>query len=163
MVRLFEISDQIERVLAEGTDRETGEITEEALEALDELDGELAEKALNVACYIKGEKAEAAAVKVEADRLAERAKVHKRRADRLEGYLGSHLEVGSKYSDARTAIGWRKSSVVEVYDLDALPEEMRREVPARWEPDKKAIKEAAKVGIETPGARVETRHNLQIK
>lgn len=167
-MKLYEISDKIEQVLIAGTDRETGEISDEALAALDELEGAFEAKALNVAAYIKGEEAEAEAVLTESQRLAQRAKLHQRRADRLRSYLAGHLSARThpseqpKLADARCAIRWRRSERVEVPDASLIPAEYIREKVVR-EPDKVALKKALSTGLEIPGASLAERWTMEIK
>ena len=167
-MKLYEISDKIEQVLLAGTDKETGEISDEALAALDELEAAFDEKALNVGCYIKGEEAEAAAVEAEAKRLIERAKLHGRRAERLRSYLSAHLSAHAhpsaqpRLANARCELRWRKSDRVEVPELSALPAAYVREKVTR-EPDKAELRKLLKSGVEIPGALLVERWSLEIK
>ena len=159
-MKLFEIHDAIEVVLAKGVDHETGEISEEALVELDGLEMARDEKSLAVARYLMGERAEAAAVKAQADRLAKRARIHANRADRLLGYLDAILPEGQKIHDDVVQIGWRSSTAVEVSALGKVPQAFVRVTEA---PDKKAIGEALKSGVEVPGAELVSRNRLQVK
>jgi hypothetical protein len=91
-MKLYEISDEIERVMAEAIDRETGEIAEGAAELLDSLQMDLKDKALAVAKYAHGELAEAAAIKERAKQNLARAERHERHASwLLESYLAEYL------------------------------------------------------------------------
>ena len=159
-MRLFEIHDAIEMVLAKGVDHETGEISEEAIAELDGLEMTRIAKSLAVARYLMGERAEAAAVKAQADRLAKRARIHANRADRLLRYLAANMPEGNKLHDDVVQIGWRSSTAVEVSDLGLVPQAFVRVTEA---PDKKAIGEALKSGVEVPGAELVTRNRLQVK
>ena len=92
-MKLFELSDQIERVMAEAIDHETGEISEEAASLLDSLQLDLEQKALAVAKYAMGEQAEAAAIRAQAAKNVTRAEQHERHATWLiETYLAEHLK-----------------------------------------------------------------------
>lgn len=159
-MRLFEIHHEIERILAEEVDRDTGEILDSTLAKLDALEIERDAKALQVARYLKGEQAEAEAVKTQAEKLAARARVHAGRAARLKGYLLDHCEPGRKLSDEVSQITWRKSTSVELVDFDELPEEYQR---VSVSADKTRIGEALKSGKEVPGARLVTRQNVQVR
>lgn len=161
-MRLFEIPEAIEYVLATEVDRETGEITDDTLAKLDELEMKLDEKALAVAAYLKGERAEAAAVKDQADKLAQRARRHANRADRLESYLATHLPEGRELSDATSEIKWRKSTAVDVLDVDCLPESLVT-LKTTSSPDKREIAKLLKAGEVVPGARLIERRNMQVK
>jgi hypothetical protein len=161
-MKLFEIHDEIEQVLAAGTDRETGEISEQCLVALDDLEIQRTEKALSVAAYLKGEQAEAEAIKAQADKLVARAKVHERRAEWLLSYLERHVEEGTKISDSRSEIGWRESAAANVPNVDALEAKYVREKTTR-EPDKKRILAELREGGEVAGAYLEKRKKLYVK
>src|SRR3990172_6443206 len=135
-MRLFEIQDEIEVLLAEGSDPETGEIAQQTLEALAVLEGARERKILDLACYVRGEVSEAEAVAEQAKRLQERAQRHQRRADRLARFLEERiLGRGEKLRDERVEVSWRKSSAVVIEDELALPMD-----PALWrirqEPDR---------------------------
>lgn len=160
-MRLYDISQAIEALLDASVDRETGEINEAALAELEALEEQREAKALAVAAYLVGQRLEADAIKAQAKRLAERAAVHARHADRLERYLESNLAVGEKLSDARVAISWRKSRAVEVdCDPTELPEEYVR---IRCEADKAALKAALESGEQVKGARLVERQSLIVR
>ena len=159
-MRLFEIPDAIEQIVNEGTDPETGEITEEAIAALDALEGEQEQKALYLGRMIIGERAEGEAVKAQADRLAKRAKSHTNRAARLERYISNNIGDAS-YRDSTVKIGWRNSEAVVIDDEGQIPETHSTYQPRK--PDKKLIKATISGGGKVPGARIEKRRNIQIK
>lgn len=160
-MRLYDISQQIEALLDASVDRDTGEINEAALAELESLEEQRATKALAVAAYLVGQRLEADAIKAQAKRLAERAAVHARHADRLERYLEANLSVGEKLSDARVAISWRKSRAVEIdCDPTELPEDYCR---IRCEPDKASIRAALEAGENIDGARLVERHAIQVR
>ena len=162
-MKLYEISDAIERVLAEYVDPETGEITDEGIEQLEKLELDRKEKALAVAAYLKGERAEAEAIGAEVKRLAQRQKTHERRAQRLEDYLAwAGVVPGEKLEDARSAISWRKSTRVLVENVEALPEEFVR-TKVEKSPDKVALKKALQSGREVNGAALDMRNNLVVR
>ena len=62
---------------------------------------------------------------------------------------------------ATLAVGRDKS--IDVYDADQLPDDYMREIPARYEPDKAAIRSAMDDGFDVPGARIVARDRLTIK
>jgi len=160
---LFKIEDRIQQIVLEGTNQETGEISDEALAELESMELAREEKVINWGLYIKGERAEADAVQKQADILSLRAKSHRARADKLEGTLERYLEPDEKFSDPRVVVKWRKSSAVEIYDEEALPRMFWRQKPTPLpEPDKKAVRDAMKLG-EVGGARIEHRHKLVIE
>lgn len=163
-MKLFEIDDAIEQVLNEEVDQETGEITPEAEARLDALVLEKERVALSIARYLKGEIVEGAAVKVEADRLARRAKVHENRAKWLTDYLGKFLKPDECYKDAAAEILWRHSQFVDAPDVEQLPSQFIREktVTTR-EPDKLALAVELKKGTQIKGATLVKRSKLVVK
>jgi DNA polymerase III delta prime subunit len=161
-MRLFEISEQLERIIFDSTD-ENGEISDEGLEAITEIEGELKQKATNVALYVLGEIAEAKAVDEHVKRLQERVRSHKKRAEKLKKYLEHTLlhDLGQEViDDPRVKIAWRKSQAVVVDEDAALPPELTR---VKVEPDKVAIKERLKSGLEIDGCELEDRVSMVLK
>lgn len=159
-MRLFEINDAIEQILAREVDPDTGEISDSALDKLNALNLDLETMALNLAAYAVGERAEADAVKEHAKRLSERAARHDRRADWLEGVIVRNLEPGRKLSDARVTLGWRKSTAVNITDESALPDELFRYSRAV---DKAEVKRRLVAGDELKGAELDHRNHLVVK
>ena len=119
-MKLWEVSDKIEVILAECVDRETGEIEPEAEKQLDDLQLERRKLVFEIARYIKGEHAEAFAILNEADKLVKRAKSHRSRAMWLEAYLEKHVHAEEKYEDPTVKVHWKQSTAVKL----EWPEEM---------------------------------------
>ena len=165
-MKLWEMDERLEAMIHEATDRETGEISEEALFEIEHLEMDREKKLLSLAGYIKGERAEAAAVATQAERLSDRAKSHNRRADRLQKYMERHLKRGEEMRDDRHWLHWRKSTAVEVLDEKKLPAEFMVQPPQPplpdKRPDKKALAAALKNG-DVPGARLDQRMKLVLE
>lgn len=155
MPNLYEIN----KAIFECVDAETGEIID--IEALDALMMERDEKLENVACYIKNLLADADALKSEKDKLADREKRCRKKADSLTRYLSDNLQ-GAAFSTAKCEISFRKSEKVEVEDVTLLPAELLR-VKTSYESDKDAIKAAIKAGQEINGCKLVENLNLQLK
>ena len=165
-MKLYEISGDYLSALAElDTLQEQGLVTPEIVaDTLEGLAGEWSDKALNVAKYIATVEAEAAALKEVEQRKAAQRKVLEGKADGLRRYLLAECQrTGLTPKDAEIAIKLSKSSAVVIDDEAALPDDYKREIPARYEPDKTLIKQAIKDGFPVPGARIEERQNLTIK
>ena len=165
-MRLFDIISEI-RVLMwnifENVDEETGEIacTEDIADELSKLNITLEEKLESVALYMKERQAEADAIKAEAKKLTERARIAQNAADRIRDYLAYGMsEAGvNKVETARIKMSFRKSSAVIVDDLEAIPEQfLKIEKTANKAELKKALKECA-----IAGAHIEDRESLVIK
>jgi len=168
-MRLYEIADKIERILAQEVCHETGEITDETIAALDALEMARDGKLLALAAYEKGETAEAEAVNYEVEKLKKRMAGHVKRAERLLDYMRQNFpQDAPKLSDARSVIQWRKNPPrVELEDWflkegsDCSP--LWRHIPPSDEPDKKEIARALKRGETIEGAKLVYSMRLDVK
>lgn len=157
---LYEINNELERLMAEAVDEETGEINEVALEQIENMQMAWEEKVENIGCYIKNLRADAEAIKQEKMNLGKRQQSMEHKADRLESYL-NEMMVGKTFNSPRLAISYRKSASVHCEDIFRVPDEyLRYKEP---ELDKKAVKEAIKNGEEVPGCYLEETRSMQIK
>lgn len=164
-MNLFEINEQIRYLmnsLFENVDEETGEIlAEDVAEALAELSLSRTEKFENIALYIKEKQAEADALKAEAKKLTERARVATNAVERLRSYLTMGMqEAGlSKFESARAKMSFRKSSALIVDDIGKIPEEYLK---VSVDVDKAGLKKFMKTET-VEGAHLEERQSLSIK
>lgn len=159
---LWSIDEKLEALIHEATDRDTGEINEDALNEIDQLEMDKTAKLLGCAAYLKGELAEAAAVQTVADGLLARVRSHEARAARMRKYMLRHLTPGEEVKDARIRLHWTKSSAVEITDEKAIPAQFMVQPPR---PDSRPDKKAIKAGLKTAGvsgARMEHRQTLKI-
>ena len=145
---------EIDQAIMECVDLETGEIID--TEQLDKLQMERDTKLENVACWIKELKAEAEAIKAEKQILANRQKVAENKAESLKKYLAYALD-GKKFSTAKCAVSFRSTENVEVTDegLNNLMKEHDELLTYKApEPNKKAIKDALKDGLNVEGVQL---------
>lgn len=145
---------EIDQAILECIDLETGEIID--TEQLDKLQMEREKKLENVACWIKDLKAEAEALKAEKQALAERQKVAENKAESLKKWLAYALQ-GEKFKTTKCAISFRKSEAVEVTDegLNNLMKEHDELLTYKApEPNKTAIKQAIKDGLNVAGVQL---------
>ena len=158
-MKLYEIDDAITKCV----DAETGEIID--AEQLDKLQIERETKIENVACWIKDLKAEAEALKNEKQALAERQKVAENKAESLKKWLAYALQ-GEKFKTPKCAISFRKSEAVEVTDegLNNLMKEHDELLTYKApEPNKTAIKQALKDGLNVAGVTLVENTSVIIK
>ena len=164
-MNIYEINKAIEDILEDGfsVDEETGEILFNESD-LNALDAEISEKIENVACYIKNLTADISALKEEEKNLSTRRKQKERKIDSLKGYINYAMELSGRKSleSPRCKVSFRKSSSVEVPDINALDEDYITKT-IEIKPNKVAIKEALKEGKTVEGAEIVERQNLQIK
>lgn len=150
---------QIDAAIMACIDQETGEIIDGA--QLDALMMAREEKIEGIACWVKNLESDIEAYKAEKKAFEERIAAAERRRDGLKDYLSSVLQ-GQKFSTARCFVSFRSSKRVEITDENALSELFVRVKTVR-EPDKKAIGNALKAGIEVNGARMVENTSINIK
>ena len=154
---------EIDQAIMECVDLETGEIID--TEQLDKLQMERDTKLENVACWIKDLKAEAEALKNEKQALAERQRVAENKAESLKKWLAYALQ-GEKFKTPKCAISFRKSEAVEVTDegLNNLMKEHDELLTYKApEPNKTAIKQALKDGLNVEGVQLVQNTSTIIK
>lgn len=154
-MNLFEINQQI----SECVDFETGEIID--IEKLEALTMERDEKIENVACWIKNLEADIKALDEQEKAFKERKAKAKSKAESLKKYLASALD-GQKFSTSKCMVSFRKSTKVNVLDESIVPAEYMTEKVTR-EPNKTAIGDAIKAGIEIPGCTLVQNINPTVK
>ena len=145
---------EIDQAIMKCVDLETGEIID--TEQLDKLQMERDTKLENVACWIKDLKAEAEAIKAEKQILANRQKVAENKAESLKKYLAYALD-GKKFSTAKCAVSFRNTERVEITQegLEALMKEHDELLTYKApEPNKTAIKQALKDGLNVAGVQL---------
>lgn len=155
MSSLYDIDSRILNL----TDKETGEILDE--QAFEALQMERNEKLENIALWVKNLTSEAEALKAEEKAFAEREKAARNKAESLKRYLDSALK-GQKFNTTKVAISYRKSTSVDVLDVEKLPEAYRKTVTT-VSADKTAIGLALKAGELVDGATLVEKNNLSIK
>lgn len=163
-MKIYEIDREIAALLDGGIDEETGELLVDT-EALEELQMAREEKVENLALAVKNLTAEAHAIRDEEEALAKRRKQTESKADRARQYLAFIL-AGEKFKTPRVAVGYRKSTRLELaqnfvewaqaYDETLL----RYKLP---EPDKVTITARLKAGEEIPGASLVESQSITIK
>ena len=151
-MKLYEIDEAILNCI----DTETGEIID--ADQLDKLQMERDAKLENVACWIKDLKAEAEAEALKAEKMAfeERQKVAENKMESLKKWLAYALD-GKKFSTAKCAVSFRSTESVEVTDegLNNLMKEHDELLTYKApEPNKTAIKQAIKDGLNVAGVQL---------
>ena len=153
-MNLFEIDNAILSCV----DMETGEIID--TEKLDQLQMERDTKIENIACWIKNLTSDAEELKKQKQAFADRQKKAEDKAESLKKYLSSYL-AGQKFSTSKVVVSFRKTSSVNVTDINQIPEEfLKYEAPTV---DKLAIKSAIKDGAKIAGAEIVEGQSISIK
>ena len=164
MERLYKLTDRWLAALdgAWTVDEETGEVFDPA--DIDEIEASLDEKVENIACYLKDLKAYAEAIKAEEESLKERRQTIERKHDRLAAYLTDQLTRSGKrrVETTRADVSLRRVKSVQIEDEGAIPDKYIR-TTVRTAPDKRAISNDLKSGVEVPGCSLAERDSLQVR
>lgn len=150
---------EIEQAILDCVDCETGEIIDQ--ERLNNLMMERSTKIEAVALWVKNLESDAVAYKAEKEAFAQREKQATEKAKRLKEWLARACE-GEKFSTAKCAVSFRASEAVAIADGAIIPDEYMR-TKTTSEPDKAAIKDALKTGVEIAGCQIVTKFNTNIK
>ena len=173
-MNVYQINDRLETIIAEAFDPDTGEVfqsQEELDKAIDEVGLELDTKIENIGCYIKNLEYEIDALKKEEDNLYKRRKAAENKIEGLKRYLNGFLVSVMpneddrrkwKFKTSRVVLGYRKSTTVEVSDVEALSDEFVN-LKVETTPNKKAIKEALTKGEKVEGAYLKENINLSVR
>lgn len=162
MRKLYEIEDDLARVIEVGADRyvdgETGEIISK--EDFDNLQMEWSAKVEGVALGYKNEDAEAKAIKEEIDKLTERMNRHKRKAEGYKNFLAMVLE-GKKFETAKALVKPTKSKVCE---WDGSFEGLEKyAIPQEPKFDKASARKDLLAGMELPHCTLVEKNSVSIK
>lgn len=161
-MKLYEIDQQLERLLELDTERmvdtETGEIL--TAEDIDKLHMDRAAKLEGCMLGYKNKTAEAAAIDEEIKKLTARKKAATTKAEWLKNYVQNSL-AGEAFSTPRATVKYSKSKSVEVTcPASELPPDWCRITVA---PDKVALKKALEDGEKITGVQLVENLNMQIK
>jgi hypothetical protein len=159
-MNLYEIQNEIQYLMNLVDDN--GELPEEVFDQLEKLDIAETVKIENIGLLIKNLTAESVALKTESDALDKRRKTAENSIESLKAYLVGYLTTSGcpKLSTARVVLSIRPSVGVVVDDESQLPGNYFK---YKKELSKSTIKADIEAGIAVPGARLETRQNLQVK
>jgi hypothetical protein len=173
-MNLYDIDQRLVTLLEEHFDIEDGvlcESEEELAKKIDEVSLDLDTKIENIGCYIKNLEADVEALKKEEDNLKARRKSAENKIEGLKRYLNGYLmacfpkdedRAKWKFKSPKVVLGYRKSSSVEVPDIEKLDKKYLK-ITTKVDPDKKAIGDAIKNGEEVKGAFIKQNINLNIK
>lgn len=163
-MKLYEINQELETLIAECIDTETGEITN--LDRLNELTLAKDEKVRNIALLILDLRAEEKAYDEQLKKFLALKKSVKNKITSLENYLQLNTE-GQTFKFIECKISYKPSEETIIDDIEVLEKYCKRHKElGSWEfkPNKTAIKEAIASGtLKVQGARVIKKQNIQIK
>lgn len=160
-----EFEDRLEAIVGQGSDPQSGQISEEGMEALREAIrhctlGEFEIGMLFLGSMEKGERREADKIRLEAE---SRKMIHERRADSIRDLLTQMMPKTMELQDASTLLTWSKSTKVEVVDIRQVPKSFLRTVPEKQEVNKLTARPLMLKGETIPGLELKTERKLEIK
>ena len=153
-MKLYEINQEI----LDCIDMETGEIADP--ERLKQLQIDRHEKLRNIGFVYLNAMADAKAYEEQEKKFTARKKAAKATADWAKATLARELN-GEKMKEAEFTVSYRKSEVVEIADLNAVPDEFL--VPQPPKVDKVGLKKAVKGGAVIDGVTIAEKKNIQIR
>jgi hypothetical protein len=163
-VKLYQIADEFVAAMAQldeaGFDEQT------IADTMEGFAGTFEEKAANVIAWIENISAEADAIKAHIAKLKTRMEHLNKSADSMREYLKVQMlrtDMKKLMANGATVSVRNNPPSVKIADGVELPEIFLREIPATFEPDKKAIKEALENGKQVPGCSLVRTTSLMIK
>lgn len=163
-ITLHQATEQV-RELLDQIDPETGLIPE----GYDDARALVERKAVACVAYLIESGRNADSVEAYAKELLAKAKTQRKREEWLRQYLMDHMnalgitEIKDERGIFKATLQPQRDQSVDVFDAEQLPDDYLREIPAKYEPDKTAIKSALQDGYDVPGARLVWRDRLTIK
>ncbi len=136
-------------------------------DTLEGLAGDLETKSTNVAMFVRNLEAVAEKMAEAEQNINARRKAIEKRAARVREYLKENMEKAAmtKIECPYLALTIKKNPpAVEIFTIALLPDTYMRIPPVPMpEPDKTAIKEALKAGIDVPGCKLTNTTRLEIR
>lgn len=160
---LYNITDEYKRIMSE-IEEAGGEITDDIATRMEINQQNLVEKAVGYGHVIQYYDALAAAAKAEADRVTGIQKMAEKAAANLKSRIVKGMEACGvdKVEDPTMRLSFRRSSSVEVPDLEKVPAEFVTAKVVK-SPDKKKIKDFITDFGPVDWASLNESKNLQIK
>lgn len=161
MNSLYQINQDLLNLFQQVDDQD-GELTPEQEELLIIKEGELQQKAVAYREVIGSNESFISRIDDEIKRLQALKKQKQGLISRLKDNLLNAVKVFGEFEVGTVTFGTRKSSSVEVEDVNALPNELKK-TKVTESADKAAIKKLLKEGVVVPGCQIIESVNLKIK
>ena len=164
MTSLFNLAAEYKSASDKLHDSDLDETT--IADTLEGMAGELEVKATNVGFVIRNMDSMAEQIKQAEESMAKRRKALENRSNWLKSYLLQNmLATGkTKIESPYFVISVRNNPESVVIDAESqIPDDYMREIPATFEPNKQAIKQAIQDGFTVPGVHLARTQSLQIK
>lgn len=141
------------------------ELTEDLEQRLKINESEMQEKSINYGFVIKHIESDIDIIDAEIDRLNKLKEVRSNAVERLKTSLKTAMQLYgvTEIKSPTLKINFRKSESVLITDANLIPDELKRVVPEKKEPDKAKIKDVIKSGESVLGAELIVNQSIQIK
>lgn len=160
MSNLYEMNAEMEELLEQLVDPETGEVNEEIMEKVQQLESDIDEKVENCGLFIKNHKAFVEALDSEIKSLQKRKRIEENKISRTMDIVSLALH-GEKKSYAKVAFSFRRSESVDIVNEEIVPDDLC-DFKVNKMPRKKDIKVLLKEERDIPGCRLVVKQNLQV-
>jgi hypothetical protein len=143
---------------------ESGEIDEQVvLDTMENIGA--SEKLEDYVHVLKTFEAELTMIDAEMSRLKENKRILESRSEYLKDKMIEFMQAtGQKSANAGTfKLTMRENKSCEITNESEIPLEYLREIPAKYEPDKKSLLAALKSGAEISGAKLKTSYSVTAK
>lgn len=163
---LAELTGELDVILGDHVDPDTGEITPEGIEAIQNWQCEWGEKVERVGLFIRLLESKSEAQKKEAEYFRNRAKVTKNKADSLKSYLLDQMRLAkqTKVEGRVLTLKIQKNPPsCEVTDFDAIPDAFKYEKVEVAVDKKLVIAEFKDNNATVPGTKVEQKESVRIR
>ena len=157
MANLYELSNQfamIQQLIEDGA--------EGFEQALADIQGEISEKLDGYAMVIKNIESDIAGLKAEEKRLSERRKAMENNVVQMKERMADTLKTvdGQRLKTEKFTFSFRKSSKVEVADMDSLPQQF---IKVERTVSRSELAKALKAGEQIEGAALIENQSLSIR
>lgn len=166
---LYHIGNELQNLLSNLYDQETGEVNMEVDAQISALSTSAKDKCISIASWIKGLESDKKQIEFMKDEILKREAAYNKEIDKRLDYLKRNMEscnmteIQCPYFTLRIK---KNPYSTEVVDASQIPERFirtREIVKVEKSPDKNAIKEEVlKTGVQVPGASVQQKTKLQI-
>lgn len=167
LAEIFLIDNAIRSIIEKSTDLETGEISEQAFEAISNMELTKEQITKNVISYYRECNSNTAIIDAEIKRLQDIKAKFAKQSESIEKYIKKSVPEGEKINTPEYSISWRKSESIEIEpdaDIDTIEIIHPDFIRTKKELDKTAIKKYCKDADILPvGIKLIQKNNLIIK
>lgn len=160
-MNLYELTDVYTQLL------DIEDITPEDFKmAFDSISGEIDEKLCNIGRLVRNLESEALGIKTEEERLAKKRKAAENTVIRLKEYARTAMIATGKTKSTDGIITWaiqNNPAKVEIDPGIEITHDVCKYIPESWVPDKNAIAQLLKGGVEVAGCKLVVEQGVRFK